>query len=49
MDVNEKDFSINFEKQPPEVFSKKAVFKSFAIFTAKKPVLESLFDKVTGL
>ena len=28
---------------------KKAVFKSFMIFTAKKPVLESLFDKVTGL
>ena len=34
------------QKQPPEVFYKKAVLKYFSISTGKKPVLESLFNKV---
>ena len=39
-----------FEKQPPEVLYKKAVLKSFAIFTGKKtPVLDSLFNKFAGM
>ena len=33
------------QKQPPEVFCKKAVLKDFAIFL-KAPVLDSLFNKV---
>ena len=39
-----------FQKQPPKVFYKKAVLKSFAIFTGKYLCsLESLFNKVAGL
>ena len=30
------------------MFFKTVVFKDFAIFTGKKPVLESLFNKVAG-
>ena len=32
------------QKQPPELFYKKAVVKKLAIFTEKKPLLESLFN-----
>ena len=32
-----------------EVFCNKEFFKNFAKFTGKKPVLESLFNKVAGL
>ena len=35
-----------FQKQPPEVFYKKAVL-NFAIFSGKTPVLESVFKKET--
>ena len=31
------------QKQPPELFYKKAAIKNFAIFSEKIPVLESLF------
>ena len=37
-----------FQKQPPEVFYKKAVLK-FCNILRKKTVLESLFNKITGL
>ena len=37
-----------FQKQPPEVFYKKAVLK-FCNILRKTPVLESLFNKITGL
>ena len=33
--------SVPSQKQPPEVFCKKAVLKKFAIFTGKRPCLES--------
>ena len=36
------------QKQPPEVFYTKAVFKNFNVYT-KTPVLEFLFNKVVGL
>ena len=32
------------QKQQPELFCKKAVGKKLAIFTEKKPLLESLFN-----
>ena len=35
-----------WQKQPPEVFYKKAALKNFAIFTA--PVLKTLLNKVVG-
>ena len=37
------------QKQPSEVFCKKGILINFAIFTGKKPVLESPFNKITGL
>ena len=37
-----------FQKQPPEVFYKKAVLK-FCNILRKTPVLEPLFNKITGL
>ena len=37
-----------FQKQPPEVFYKKALLKFCDIFR-KTPVLESLFNKIAGL
>ena len=37
------------QKQPSEVFCKKDVLKNLAIFTGKKPVLKSLFNKAAGL
>ena len=37
-----------FQKQPPEVFYKKAALK-FCNILRKKTVLESLFNKITGL
>ena len=37
------------QKQPPEVFYKKADLKNFAISHRKTPVLESLFNKVADL
>ena len=39
----------HIQKQPLELFSKKCVLKNFALLTGKKPVLESLFDKVAVL
>ena len=36
-------FTINYEKEPPEVFYKKAVLGNFS-----KPVFESLFNQVAG-
>ena len=32
------------QKQPPEVFCKKAIVKKITIFTEKTPLLESLFN-----
>ena len=37
------------QKQPPEVFYKKAALKNFVISHRKTPVLESLFNKVADL
>ena len=37
------------QKQPPEVFFKKAVLKSFADFTEKNLRWSLFFNKVTGL
>ena len=37
-----------FQRQPPEVFYKKAVLK-FCNILGKTPVLESLFNKIAGL
>ena len=38
----------NIQKQPPEVFYKKAVLNNLTIFREKKTVLEPLFNKVTS-
>ena len=38
------------QKQPPEVFYKKAALKNFASYIHRKtPLLDSLFNKVGGL
>ena len=37
------------QKQPPEVFWRKALFKKFINIHNKTPILESLFNKVTDL
>ena len=38
-----------FQKQPPDVFYKKAVLKKFCNIPSKTPVLESLFNKIEDL
>ena len=46
---NEPQRSPGFvQKQPPELFCKKCVLKNFAKFPRKTPVLESLFNSVSG-
>ena len=42
-------FSVNNNKQPPEVFYKTAVLKNFLNIPRKIPVSESLFNQVAGL
>ena len=37
------------KKQPPEGLSKKGVLKKFNKFQLKTPLLESYFDRVSGL
>ena len=39
----------DIQKQPPQVFCKKRCSQKFRKFHRKKPVMESLFSKVTGL
>ena len=41
--------NFNFQKQSPEVFCKKGVFKIFANFTGKHKCFGSLFNKLAGL
>ena len=36
------------QKQPPEVYYKKAVFKNFAMFTGKHLCWSPFFNKVAG-
>ena len=40
---------VQFQKWPPEVFSKKGVLKNFANFIRKRFVLDSFVNKVAGL
>ena len=42
-------FSVNNNKQPPEVFYKTAVLKNFLNIPRKIPVSKSLFNQVAGL
>ena len=37
------------QKQPPQVFYKKGVFKNFAKFTAKQLCRSFFFDKISGI
>ena len=40
---------MNIKRKPPEVFYKKAVLKKCISIHRKTPVLESLYNQVTGL
>ena len=42
-------FRYSFKKQLPKVFYKKRCFQTFSSIDGKKIVLESLFNKFTGL
>ena len=45
---NSKKFFNLLQKQPPEVFHKKAILKHFVIFTGKRLCWGLFFNKVTG-
>ena len=42
-------FYCDLQKQPPEVFCKKSVFKNFVNFTGKSLCQKLYFNKVAGL